>query len=121
MLVPKTALELKRREAGLTQQEVAELLGISRNTLAAYESGKTDIPISVFIRLADLYKCDVHDVFGVYAPHITFDLPKSELRHAHARYKLNKEKELNEQMGIEKAENYYEEKYKQYYNEIKID
>ena len=60
MKTPGTALEMKRRENNMTQEEVAKYLGISRNTLAAYESGKQKIPLTVFIYLADLYKCHVY-------------------------------------------------------------
>lgn len=120
MLVPGTSLELKRRESGLTQKEVAERLGISRNTLAAYESGKTEIPLSVFIYLSEIYKCNVFEIFGVHAPHIVFDIPKTELAHAYARYKVGAEKELDKLMRKQKPESYYEMRYKIYYDEIKV-
>ncbi len=42
----------KRRNLKLSQTEVAKGIGVSRYTLARYETGKVDIPITVAIRLA---------------------------------------------------------------------
>ncbi|MBQ3124481.1 MAG: helix-turn-helix transcriptional regulator [Clostridia bacterium] len=113
-----TKLELLRREAGMTQEEVAEYLGISRNTLAAYESGKSKIPLSVFIRLADLYKCDVFDVLGVHAPQIEFDIPEIELVKAHAKYKVMQERRKDDAYAKSYLpDKYYVERYKTYLKE----
>jgi len=45
-----------RKERGLTQQQVAEHLGIDRSTYAYYESGRTRVNIDVIIRLAHFYQ-----------------------------------------------------------------
>ena len=79
MKTPGTALEMKRRENNMTQEEVAKYLGISRNTLAAYESGKQKIPLTVFIYLADLYKCDVYEILSVHANDVEYDTDETEL------------------------------------------
>lgn len=115
---PGTRLELLRREKGMTQEEVAEYLSISRNTLAAYESGKSKIPLSVFIRLADLYKYDVFDVLGVHAPDIEFDIPEIELVKAHAKHKVMQEKRKDD--AFQKSylpDKYYADRYKVYLKE----
>lgn len=117
MLAPGTALELKRKKCGLTQQEVADIVGISRNTLAAYESGKAKIQLSVFIRLADLYKCDVYDIFGVHAENMEYDIPVIELAYAHARYRVNENRKIDDLAGIQASEAYYDMKYKEYCEE----
>lgn len=116
-----TKLEIIRRERKMKQQEVADYLGISRNTLAAYESGKSKIPLSVFIRLADLYKCDVFDVFGVHAPNIEFDIPEIELIKAQAKYKVLAEKEKDDAFKKDYLSNeYYEMRYKIHFKEALI-
>lgn len=66
MTNPGLKLKLKRKECGLTQQEVADYLKISRNTLSVYESGKTDIPLTVFIRISKLYGCDIDEIYGTH-------------------------------------------------------
>ena len=45
-----------RKERGLTQQQVAEHLGIDRSTYAYYESGRTRTNIDVIIKLAQFYQ-----------------------------------------------------------------
>lgn len=116
-----TKLEIIRREKKLTQQEVADYLGISRNTLTAYESGKSKIPLSVFIRLADLYKCDVFEVFSVHAQNIEFDVPEIEIIKAQAKYKVLAEKQKDD--AFEKnyfSKEYYAMRYKEYLKEATI-
>ncbi len=107
MLTPGTALEMKRHENNMTQEEVAKYLGISRNTLAAYESGKQKVPLTVFIYLADLYNCDVYDIFSVHASDVEFDTDEKELIKAHARYKVREAKEIDETLNIPRTEDYY--------------
>ena len=116
-----TRLEIIRREKKMTQQEVADYLGISRNTLAAYESGKSKIPLSVFIRLADLYKCDVFDVFGVHAQNVEFDIPEIEIVKAQAKYKVLAEKAKDDAFGENCfSKEYYEMRYKIHFKEAMI-
>ena len=116
-----TRLEIIRRERKLTQQEVADYIGVSRNTLAAYESGKSKIPLSVFVRLADLYKCDVFDVFGVHASNIEFDIPEIELIKAQAKYKVLAEKEKDDAFAKDYfSEEYYALRYKAYLKEATL-
>lgn len=107
MKTPGTALEMKRRENNMTQEEVAKYLGISRNTLAAYESGKQKIPLTVFIYLADLYKCDVYEILSVHANDVEYDTDETELIKAHARYKVKESKEVDKELNITRTEDYY--------------
>lgn len=41
----------RRRSAGLSQAELAALIGIRRETLAKYETGKIDMPVSQYLKL----------------------------------------------------------------------
>lgn len=44
-----------RRNAGKTQQEIADILVCNRQVYARYESGFREIPISMLIKLAKYY------------------------------------------------------------------
>lgn len=59
------ALVRRQREAvGMTVIQLARHLGISRNTLANYESGKTEPTASELVRLADALGGSIHDFLG---------------------------------------------------------
>jgi len=45
-----------RRERGLTQQQLAEHLGVDRSTYAYYESGRSKLSIDVIVKLAHFYQ-----------------------------------------------------------------
>ena len=47
-------LKAKRREAGYSQEKLAELLIIKQNTLSKYESGDHDVPTDVLSMAAKL-------------------------------------------------------------------
>lgn len=44
-----------RKEVGYTQEQVANMLKINRNTLASYETGRVEPPINTIAMLADFY------------------------------------------------------------------
>jgi len=45
-----------RKERGLTQQQLAEHLGVDRSTYAYYESGRTKLNTDVVVKLAYFYQ-----------------------------------------------------------------
>jgi len=53
-----------RKERNLTQQQVADYLGIDRSTYAYYESGRTRINIDVIVGLAHFYKVSYATIIG---------------------------------------------------------
>lgn len=56
------AIKRLRNNAGYTQVELAERIGISQGSLSAYESGK-DIPsVNTLIRMADVFKCTLDEL-----------------------------------------------------------
>lgn len=57
-----------RWKSGLTQAEAADKLGVSRTMLSQYENDVCEIPISIFIKMAELYDFDVYDAFGIKNP-----------------------------------------------------
>lgn len=59
-MLMKDKLIAFRKEAGLTQQQVAELLGVDRSTYTCYETGKVMVPISKLQLLAVIYNEDLN-------------------------------------------------------------
>ena len=53
-----------RRERNLTQQQVAEYLGIDRSTYAYYESGRSKLNIDLVVKLAQFYRVPYATFFG---------------------------------------------------------
>lgn len=54
-----------RQEAGLTQQAVADHLGIAQQTLAHYEVGRLRLPVVLVPPLAALFGCSTDALLGV--------------------------------------------------------
>lgn len=53
-----------RKNKGLKQQEIAELLGIKRNTYSDWENGKTEPSFENLVKLADLLEVSLDWLFG---------------------------------------------------------
>lgn len=56
-----------REEAGQTQQEIADLLGVERKTYVNWESGRVAIPSNRAYTLAHYYNCSIDYLFGLSA------------------------------------------------------
>lgn len=54
-----------RKENKLTQVQLAEVLGISQQTLAHYEVGRLRVPASMLPTLAQIFGVSVDDLLGV--------------------------------------------------------
>jgi transcriptional regulator with XRE-family HTH domain len=54
-----------RQEAGLTQQAVADHLGIAQQTLAHYEVGRLGLPVALVPKLAELFDVPTDVLLGV--------------------------------------------------------
>lgn len=53
-----------RKNKGLKQQELAEILGIKRNTYSDWENGKTEPRFDNLVKLADLFDVSLDWLFG---------------------------------------------------------
>lgn len=53
-----------REDNDKTQQELAEYLNVKQTTYSKYELGKINIPIEVFLKLADYYDVTVDYLLG---------------------------------------------------------
>lgn len=53
-----------RKDAGLTQQEFADKLGIKRSSVARIENGYGNMSVPVMIKAADLFGCTLDTLTG---------------------------------------------------------
>ena len=53
-----------KEDSDLTQEEVSEIIKVSTNHYGKYERGKTDIPFSKAIKLADYYDVSLDYIAG---------------------------------------------------------
>lgn len=54
-----------RKAAGITQDTLAQILGVNRATISKYETGTIDLPVSQLMRIADALGVHVLDLLGV--------------------------------------------------------
>lgn len=52
-----------RREHDMTQQDLADALGITRATIIALEKGSYNPSLELAFRLSNFFKTDIHDIF----------------------------------------------------------
>ena len=58
----KISLKAARVNAGLSQEEAASQVGVSRQTITNYETGKTAPDIKTLRKLADLYAVNINRI-----------------------------------------------------------
>ena len=59
----KDRMEEKRKAQGLTEQQLAVLLGVSRQTIISLESGKYNPSILLAHRIAQTFGVRIEDIF----------------------------------------------------------
>ena len=59
----KNVIEQKRKERGMTQQQLAAALGGSRQTIISLESGKYNPSILLAHAIARLFGAQIEDIF----------------------------------------------------------
>ena len=57
----------RRGERGWTQQDLADRLGVSRQTVISVETGKYDPSLPLAMRIARQFRCRVEDLFFLEA------------------------------------------------------
>lgn len=60
----KDALKELRRKSGLSQADVACVLGIQQPTVSMWETGENMPRASILPKLAELYRCNINDLYG---------------------------------------------------------
>ncbi|HPW65555.1 MAG TPA: helix-turn-helix transcriptional regulator [Salinivirgaceae bacterium] len=63
----KNRIRVERAELGLTQEQVAEKIGVSRQTINAIEKGKYAPSVVLALKLARLFEKQVDDIFELEA------------------------------------------------------
>ncbi len=58
-------LRVLREDQDLTQKQLADLLKIHQTTYSDYEIGKLNVPIDVFIKLAEFYQTSIDYLAGL--------------------------------------------------------
>ena len=59
----KNRLKVERAELNLTQQELAEKIGVSRQTINAIEKGKFDPSLPLAFKLSNLFEKSIEEIF----------------------------------------------------------
>lgn len=59
----KNRLKVLRAERDWSQQDLAERLGVSRQSVNAIEKGRYDPSLPLAFRIADLFRLTIEDVF----------------------------------------------------------
>jgi len=59
----KNRLEQLRKEKGLKQDELAEILEVSRQTVSSLENGKYNPSILLAFKIARVFQCTIEDIF----------------------------------------------------------
>lgn len=57
-------LKMLRKKKGLTQQKLAEILGIKQNSYSDWETGKNEPSLENLVKLADLFEVSLDWLFG---------------------------------------------------------
>src|SRR3954449_12806550 len=69
----RSGLRGLRLRAGMQQRELAERVGVSRQTLSSLESGDTVPATSIALELARVLGCRVEDIFWLTGDESPFD------------------------------------------------
>lgn len=59
----KNTLPDHRKERGLSQQALADALGVSRQTIISLEKGRYDPSLPLAFKLGVLFRCRIEDLF----------------------------------------------------------
>lgn len=64
-MIVSNNLKSARVKKGLLQDDVARILGVSRQTVSNFERDPSGLALKKFIRLAEIYECPVSYFFGM--------------------------------------------------------
>ncbi len=59
----KNKLKVLRAENNYTQEDLADIIGVSRQTINAIEKGKFDPSLPTAFRISKLFKLPIEDIF----------------------------------------------------------
>lgn len=61
----KSSIKAMRKAHGMTQEQFAKLLGVSRSTVAKYELGDIDPPSKILGKMAMIFHCSLDELVDV--------------------------------------------------------
>lgn len=59
-----TVLKQKREERRMTQADLAQLIGVTRQNVNNYETGYKIPPLRVVVAAADVFRCSTDEMIG---------------------------------------------------------
>lgn len=65
----RVLLRQRRTGVGLTQEQLAERVGVSRQTIISIETGRYSPSLPLALRLARVFTCTVEDLFQLEEVH----------------------------------------------------
>ena len=63
-LIVASNIKRLRDTSGFTQDIVANYLNVNRSAYANYETGARELPLQLMEKLADLYGCEMYDLYS---------------------------------------------------------
>lgn len=58
-----TNLKERRKEKKISQQELAQLIGVRRETIVHLENNRYNPSLEMALRIAEVFECSVEDLF----------------------------------------------------------
>lgn len=102
----KNKFIILRNEHNLTQEQIAEMLNISKSTYCRIEKGQQDISVEALKKLLKIYNITFEDFYNIQLPIVkTITYPKKLLINLQNAIDKNKEKSNNWVINLEKFEN----------------
>jgi len=69
-----------REDKGLNQNDLADILNVTRQTISGYETGSIEPPFSTLIKLADIYNCSLDYLAGRTKERYNYNLFEKDKR-----------------------------------------
>ncbi len=95
-----------RKEKGLTQKEIAIMLGINPAAVSNWESGRNSVDIENLLRLSKVLSVSLVDIYGIYADNCGFSDKEKELVRAY-RKSPSMQSAVDKLLGISDEEQSY--------------
>lgn len=59
----KNRIREMRQQAGLTQEQLSEMVGVSRQTIISLEAGRYNASLVLAHKIARVFQCRIEDIF----------------------------------------------------------
>ena len=58
-------IEAERIKRGIDKDEFSQAIGVTRRTVSNWQSGKTEIPVSKLVIIANMFNCSTDYLLGI--------------------------------------------------------